>query len=278
MPILDTNKDAHSYTHLHVNKPYIALNSETYISLTQQELRSCKKIGDEFCCEELFIVKHKSSYSCESAIYFNLSTDIIRNNCNFDFYYKTDIKNFFLNKIMNIFTFTSSIISIITITLVIYLLCKHKHIRTIVASLLLYKAREVEARATTKIDDSECGALAYIGIALTLLSMAIVILLHYRKSKFCRGHRFSNIVKIVLFISDVQYYIPIKICKTSGGHFRFNWDKIKLMFNSNEIKLPKLVTIKIQDKIRVRRMMSREMQNFHIMVKQGMTWYILETA
>ena len=87
VPILDTNKDAQSYTHLHVNKPYIALNSETYISLTQQELRSCKKIGDEFYCEELFIVKHKSSYSCESAIYFNLSTDIIKNNCNFDFYY-----------------------------------------------------------------------------------------------------------------------------------------------------------------------------------------------
>ena len=58
----------------------------------QQELRSCKKIGDEFYCKELFIVKHKSSYSCESAIYFNLSTDIIRNNCNFDLYYnKTDV-------------------------------------------------------------------------------------------------------------------------------------------------------------------------------------------
>ena len=51
-------------------------------------------------------------------------------------------KNFFLNKIVNIFTFTSSIISIITITLVIYLFCKHKHIRTIVASQLLYKAKE----------------------------------------------------------------------------------------------------------------------------------------
>ena len=75
--ILDTNKDAQSYTHLHVNKPYIALNSETYISLMQQELRSCKKIGDEFYCEELFVVKHKSIYSCESAIYFNLSTHII---------------------------------------------------------------------------------------------------------------------------------------------------------------------------------------------------------
>ena len=120
-------------------------------------------------------------------------------------------KNFFLNKIVSIFTF-NSIISIVTITLVIYLFCKHKHIRTIVASLLLYKAREVEPR-TQKINDSECETLAYIGIALTLLSMAIVILLHYRKSKFCRGHRFSNVVKIVLFISDVQHYIPIRLCK-----------------------------------------------------------------
>ena len=118
-------------------------------------------------------------------------------------------KNFFLDRIVNIFTFTSSIISIITITLVIYLFCKHKHIRTVVGSLLLYKAKEVEARTTMKIDHSGCGTLAYIGIALTLLSMAIVILLHYRKSTFCRGHRFSNIVKIVLFISDVQHYIPI---------------------------------------------------------------------
>ena len=211
-------------------------------------------------------------------------------------------KNLFLNKIMNIFTFTSSIISVIKITLVIYLFCKHKRIRTIVASLLLYQAKEVESRTTMKIDDSGCGTLAYIGIALTLLSMAIVILLHYRKSKFCRGHKFSNIVKIVLFISDVQHYIPIKLCKTSGSLHLFkitgtltsegiklnrnhlwdtleiNWDKIKLAFNSNKIKLPKLVIIKIQDKIKVRRMMNGETQNFHIMVKQGMTWYNLETV
>ena len=75
-----------------IKKPYIALNSETYISLRQQELRSCKKIGYEFYCTELFVVKHKSSYSCESAIYFNLTTDIIKNNCDFDFYFnKTDV-------------------------------------------------------------------------------------------------------------------------------------------------------------------------------------------
>ena len=86
-PILDQNTKAQSYTHLRIKKPYIALNSETYISLRQQELRSCKKIGYEFYCKELFIVKHKSSYSCESAIYFNLTTDIIKDNCDFDFYF-----------------------------------------------------------------------------------------------------------------------------------------------------------------------------------------------
>ena len=58
--------------HLQVEKPYNALNSETYISLRQQELRTCKRIGYEFYCEELFVVNHKTSYSYKSAIYFNL--------------------------------------------------------------------------------------------------------------------------------------------------------------------------------------------------------------
>ena len=48
IPILDKNDKADSYTCLQVEKPYIALNSETYISLWQQELRICKKIGYEF--------------------------------------------------------------------------------------------------------------------------------------------------------------------------------------------------------------------------------------
>ena len=85
--------------------------------------------------------------------------------------------------------------------------------------------------------------------------MMIVVLLHYRRLKFCRGYRFSNVVKIVLFISDVQHYIPVKLTKKSGSPHLFkltgtlysediklnkdflwdtleiNWDKIKLTFN-----------------------------------------------
>ena len=72
---------------------YIALNEETYITLHTQELKMCKKIGYEYCCKELFVVKSKTRYSCASTIYINLESDVIRANCEFWYYYnKTDIK------------------------------------------------------------------------------------------------------------------------------------------------------------------------------------------
>ena len=75
-----------------MDRPYIALNSETYIGIRQQEHRTWKRIGYEFYCKELFLVKHKSRYSCESAICFDLGPDIIKENCRFAFYYtKTNI-------------------------------------------------------------------------------------------------------------------------------------------------------------------------------------------
>ena len=93
VPILDENEQAHSYTELKIRKPYIALNEETYIMLHAQELKMCKKTRYEYYCEELFAVKSKTRYSCTSSIYFNLESDVIKENCEFLYYYnKTDIK------------------------------------------------------------------------------------------------------------------------------------------------------------------------------------------
>ena len=91
VPIIDENMQTQSYTHLQINTPYIALNSETCISIRQQELRTCKRIGYEFYCEEPFVVKLKSKYSCKSVIYFNHNSESVKVNCKFKFYYnKTD--------------------------------------------------------------------------------------------------------------------------------------------------------------------------------------------
>ena len=56
VPILDKNTKAQSYMHLQVRKPYIALNSETCISLRQQELRLCKGLAMNFIVKNLLLL------------------------------------------------------------------------------------------------------------------------------------------------------------------------------------------------------------------------------
>ena len=78
---------------MRIDKPYIALNLDTYISICSKELRTYKRIGYEYYCEELFVVKSKSKYSCASTLYFELDKQMIKENCIFDYYYnKTDVK------------------------------------------------------------------------------------------------------------------------------------------------------------------------------------------
>ena len=45
----------------------------------------------------------------------------------------------------------------------------------------------------------------------------VFVILCTQKSKLCRGHLSSNPVKIMLFISDEQYYVPIKLCRMAGS-------------------------------------------------------------
>ena len=93
VPILDENEQVHSYTELKIEKSYIALNKEIYITLHSQEIKMCKRSGYKYYCKELFVIKSKTRYSCTSTIYFNLESDVIRANCEFQYYYnKTDIK------------------------------------------------------------------------------------------------------------------------------------------------------------------------------------------
>ena len=84
---------------------------------------------------------------------------------------------------MDIFMFISVIVSLLATTLTVYLLCKHKKLQTLIASLVLHQVKEVGTEVTQKEINSECRTLAYIGIILTVLGLAIVAILHYRKSK-----------------------------------------------------------------------------------------------
>ena len=169
------------------------------------------------------------------------------------------------------------------------------------ASLVLQQVKEVGA-VTQKDINTECKILTYISLALTILVLVIVAILHYRKSKLYRGCMFSNAVKIMIFISDEQYYVPIKLGKTAGsihlfkimgmlkpGNIKLNrnyiwdtleidWKEVSVTFNDNKINLPRIVTIKLKDKIKIRCMMKKEPLLFHRLLKQGITWFTLASS
>ena len=57
-----------------------------------------------------------------------------------------------------------------------------------------------------------------------------------------------------------------------------DWNGVTVTFNNNKIELPKIIAIKIQDKIKVMRLMNRQPLNFHVMIRQGITWFNLEAG
>ena len=50
-----------------------------------------------------------------------------------------------------------------------------------------------------------------------------------------------------------------------------------MTFNNNKINLPRIVVIILCDKIKIRKLMNREPLLFHMMIKQGITWFTLAT-
>ena len=140
--------------------------------------------------------------------------------------------------------------------------------------MVLHQVKKVGAESQET--NSECRTLAYIGIILTILSLIIVTFLHYIKSNFCKGHRFSKFSKNHDIHLRCTNYVPIKLCKTAGSIHLFkiigtlkaknikltktflwdtleiDWKEVTVTFNSDKIDLPRVVIIKLQDNIKVR--------------------------
>ena len=131
---------------------------------------------------------------------------------------ETPYKNFVTNKIIiDIFVFIIAIISVIPTMIIIYVLCKHNKLRTLTTSLALQQVREVSTSTTKKENKSytcDCTSQFYkiLVLSIAIIGLVIFMMLQVRRIKLCRGQLFLNVVKIMLFISDVQYYVLVKLC------------------------------------------------------------------
>ena len=150
-------------------------------------------------------------------------------------------KNFFTNNlIVDIFVFTAAIISAIATVIILYLLCKHNKLRTLVASLLLQQVKEVGTSEMKHDTNNACNCTPQfymiLDLSASIFGLVLFTILQSGRIKLCRGQLFSNSVKIMLFISDVQYYVPIKLCKTTGSIHLF---KITGILAPDKAKLKK---------------------------------------
>ena len=114
-----------------------------------------------------------------------------------------------------------------------------------------------------------------------------------------RKYHYSNTIKIMLFISDIKLYVPIKLCKTSGSIHLFkltgsitkenitphknmlwdimeiDWRPVTVTLSGNVINLPGSVIIPFRDKFKIRWVIKSRPLLLHLMLKQGQTWYLL---
>ena len=91
VPIVDQDPEASSFTELMIQKPYFAASDSSYIQLRNPELFCCKKVQEEYFCEETFMVKHTHHHTCESALFYNRSEELIASQCPFQFYHNRSV-------------------------------------------------------------------------------------------------------------------------------------------------------------------------------------------
>ena len=134
-------------------------------------------------------------------------------------------KKFFTNNfVIGIFIFVTAIISVIMTMIIIYTLFKHNTLRALMMSLALQQVKEVK---TKKVIDKnykcKCISQFYIILALSIVIIGLVVfaISQVRRIRLCRGKLFSNVVKIMFFISDIQYYVPVKLHKLAGSMHLF---------------------------------------------------------
>ena len=200
----------------------------------------------------------------------------------------------------NIFIFVMAIISIIVMFIVIKRTFKGEKMQALVANLAMIRGVKAISEEIETIDKEYWIIIIWLSfILLCVLFLTIEKL--YRMPMF-RKDRYSNTIKIMIFISDIKSYVPIKLCKTSGSIHLFkltgcinkenitlhknmlwdimeiDWQPVTVTLSGNVINLPGSVIIPFRDKFKIRWIMKSRPLLLHLMLKQGQTWYPLSNV
>ena len=115
----------------------------------------------------------------------------------------------------NIFIFVMAIISVIIMFVIIKLIFKGEKMQTLLANLATIRGVKAISEEIESIDKEYWIIIAWLSIIL-LCILFLTIEKLYRMPIF-RKYHYSNTIKIMIFLSDIKSYVPLKLCKTSGS-------------------------------------------------------------
>ena len=99
--------------------------------------------------------------------------------------------------------------------------------QTLLANLAMIRGAKAIDKKIEAINKEYWIIITWLSIIL-LCVLFLTIEKLYRMPIF-RNYHYSKMIKIMLFISDIKSYVPIKLCKTSGSTHLF-----KLMGSINK--------------------------------------------
>ena len=108
-----------------------------------------------------------------------------------------------------------AIISVIVMFIVIKLIFQVEKMQTLLANLAMIRGAKAITEEIKTFDKEYWIIMTWLSIIL-LCILFLTIEKLYRMPIF-RKHCYSNTIKIMLFISDIKSYAPLKLCKASGS-------------------------------------------------------------
>ena len=87
--------------------------------------------------------------------------------------------------------------------------------QTLLANLAMIRGLQAISKEIESINKEYW--IIIIWLSLILLCVLFLTIEKLYGMPMVRKYRYSNTIKIMIFISDIKSYVPIKLCKTSGS-------------------------------------------------------------
>ena len=129
---------------------------------------------------------------------------------------KSNFKSFISSFVADIIGYATTLLTIITALVVIYIVTRQPKLKTLFANIVLQCIKTVEAAALNP-DNIICeSGLEKILLIIYLAIVTIMAFAKLRKSRIFKGKLFSNTIKVKLFVADNHCYIPLHLNKLAG--------------------------------------------------------------